>query len=284
MSKLSQQMEQDMLVRGLSERTRQSYLAAVRGLAKYYRSSPDQLDDAQVQRYLAHLIHERALAWSSCNVAVSGLRFFYHHTLGREQSQFEIPRSRQPQKLPEVPSREEIERLFAHTPHIRERVMFMLAYGAGLRVSEIAKLAVGDIDSGQMSLRVRNGKGGKDRFTLLSRRLLEELRIYWRSYRPRTFLFPGRGGERPVDVAVIQKAWVRAKRRAGLTKDCGIHGLRHAFATHLLEAGVDMPTIQQLMGHGHIGTTLRYLHLAKDRLTGTPSPLDGLGWPEELLP
>jgi site-specific recombinase XerD len=277
-------MEQDMLVRGFSVRTRESYLAAVRGLAKYYRRSPDQLNAAQVQDYLAYLMEERKLAWSSCNVAVSGLRFFYRHTLKREESQFRIPLSRKRQQLPEVPTRDEIERLFANTPHIRERVIFMLAYGAGLRVSEIANLQVADIDSAQKCIRVRSGKGGKDRFTLLSDRLLDELRAYWRIYRPRTCLFPGRGGKRPMDVCVIQRAWVKAKQRAGITKTCGIHGLRHAFATHLLEAGTDLPTIKRLMGHGAIGTTMRYLHMTKDRFLCTASPLDLLAPPPREEP
>lgn len=281
MSRLSEQMDQDMVVRGFSERTRESYLRAVRGLAKYYRRSPERLTDAEVQRYLAYLIGERRLAWSSCNVAVSGLRFFYHHTLGREQARFEIPRGRQPQRLPEVPSAKEIEAVFAHTRHIRERVMLMLAYGAGLRVSEIAHLQVGDIDSGQMCIRVRSGKGDKDRFTLLPQRLLEELRIYWRSYQPRRWLFEGREHERPIDVSVIQKTWRRAVRRAGITKSCGVHSLRHAFATDLLDSGADLATIQRLLGHGHIGTTLRYVHVSKQRMASTASPLDRLGLSRE---
>lgn len=284
MSKLSKQMEQDMVVRGFSVRTRESYLRAVRGLAKYYRRSPDQVSAAEVQDYLAYLIEERKLARSSCNVAVSGLRFFHRHTLQRKESEFELPYVRRRQKLPEIPSREEIEQVFATTLHTRERVMLMLAYGAGLRVSEIANLQIADIDSAQRCIRVRDGKGGKERFTLLSARLLEELRAYWRSYRPKTYLFPGRGGNRPINVCAIQRVWRKAMQRAGISKACGIHGLRHAFATHLLEAGTDLVTIKRLMGHASLSTTMRYLHLTKERMLGTASPLDLLAPPPPEVP
>jgi site-specific recombinase XerD len=274
MSKLSDQMNDDMLVRGFSVRTRESYLGAVRGLAKYYHRSPDRVSEPEVQAYLVYLLKERRLAWSSCNVAVSGLRFFYRHTLKRKDAEFEIPAPRQPQKLPEVPTREEIARIIERTANIRERVMLELAYGSGLRVGEIASLRVRDIDSGQMCIWVRGGKGGKDRQALLSAQLLKELRRHWYSGQPKEWLFPRRDGRASVDPSTIQKIWTRAKRRAGVTKRCGIHSLRHAFATHLLEAGTDLATLQRLMGHGSIRTTMRYLHLARGHLLATTSPLD----------
>jgi integrase/recombinase XerD len=270
-----------MVLRGMSERTRESYVAAVAGLAKHYGRSPDQVSEAEVQRYLLHLIEERKLAWSSCNVAVSGLRFLYHTTLKRREAQFDIPRARAPQKLPQILSREEIARLIELTLNPKHRAILMSAYGAGLRVSELCHLKVGDIDSARMTIRVEQGKGAKDHYTLLSPRLLRELRRYWVGQRPKEWLFSAtRDVNQPIGMATAQKIFYAAKRRAGIGKDCGIHGLRHAFATHLLEAGVDIHTIQRLMGHGHISSTLRYFHLADKHLAATASPLDLLDRPD----
>jgi integrase/recombinase XerD len=281
MSTLRKQMEADMVLRGMSERTRESYLAAVAGLAKYYNRSPDQVSEVEVQRYLLHLIEERKLAWSSCNVAVSGLRFVYHTTLKRREAQFDIPRARAPQKLPQILAREEIARLIELTLNAKHRAILMSAYGAGLRVSELCHLKVGDIDSARMSIRVEQGKGAKDRYTLLSPRLLRELRRYWVGERTKEWLFSAtRDVNQPINTSTAQKIFYAAKRRAGIGKDCGIHGLRHAFATHLLEAGVDIHTIQRLMGHGHISSTLRYFHLADKHLAATASPLDLLDRPD----
>jgi len=281
MSTLRKQMEADMVLRGMSERTRESYLAAVAGLAKYYNRSPDQVSEVEVQRYLLHLIEERKLAWSSCNVAVSGLRFVYHTTLKRREAQFDIPRARAPQKLPQILAREEIARLIELTLNAKHRAILMSAYGAGLRVSELCHLKVGDIDSARMTIRVEQGKGAKDRYTLLSPRLLRELRRYWVGQRTKEWLFSAtRDVNQPINTSTAQKIFYAAKRRAGIGKDCGIHGLRHAFATHLLEAGVDIHTIQRLMGHGHISSTLRYFHLADKHLAATASPLDLLDRPD----
>jgi len=281
MGALRKQMDADMVVRGMSVRTRESYLAAVAGLAKYYGRSPEQVSEAEVQRYLLHLMEERKLAWSSCNIAVSGLRFLYHTTLKRREAQFDIPRARAPQKLPQILSREEIARLIELTANPKHRAILMSAYGAGLRLAELCRLKVGDIDSERMSIRVEQGKGAKDRYTLLSARLLAELRRYWIAYRPKLWLFTGvRDRERPISDHSVQRLFYAAKARAGITKECGIHGLRHAFATHLLEAGVDVHTIQRLLGHGHISSTLRYFHLADKHLTATASPLDLLDRPD----
>jgi len=275
MGTLRTRMDQGMVLRGMSVRTRESYLAAVAAMAKYYRRSPDQIGEEEVQRYLLYLIEERKLAWSSCNIAVNALKFCYHVTLKHPQAQFEIPRPRQPQKLPEILAREEVARLIELTPNPKHRAMLMTTYGAGLRVSELCHLKVSDIDSARMTIRVEQGKGAKDRYTLLSPRLLRELRRYWVGHRPKEWLFSAtREVDQPISTATAQKIFYAAKRRAGIGKDCGIHGLRHAFATHLLEAGVDIHTIQRLMGHGHIGSTLRYFHLARKHLAATPSPLE----------
>ena len=279
MTSLRQQMTDQMTVRGMAEKTKEAYLRAVTGLARYYRRSPDQLTEQEVQQYLLHLIQERGLAWSSCNVATNGLKFFYHVTLDRQEAQFCIPQAKSPQRLPEILSREEIERLLAAASEPKHRALLMLTYSAGLRLSEVAHLKVSDIDSGRMSVRVEQGKGNKDRYTVLSASMLRELRRYWLAYRPEVWLFSGRDRARPMHAKTIQRIFYRAKDRAGIRKRCGIHALRHAFATHSLEAGTDLHTIQRLLGHGHLSTTMRYFHLTQKRLLSAGSPLDLLTLP-----
>lgn len=275
MGALREQMERQMVLRRMSVRTRQSYSAAVAQLAKHYRRPPDQLTAAEVQSYLLYLIEERKLASSSCNVALHGLRFFYHETLQRLDMQFAIPRARVPQRLPDILSHEEIERLFAAASLLKHRVLLMTVYAAGLRVSEVCALKVTDIDGERMTIRVEQGKGAKDRYTLLSPRLLKELRLYWQTHRPKSWLFPAaRAADRPLNAHAAQRMFYAARDRAKITKRCGIHGLRHAFATHLLEAGTDVHTIQRLMGHTDIHTTMRYFHLVHQKLTATQSPLE----------
>lgn len=280
MSPLRKQMDEDMVVRGLAARTRESYLGVVAALAKYYARRPDQIDEAEVQRYLLYLIQERKLAWSSCNIALQGMKFFYRTTLKRSAAEFAIPSPRQPQKLPQILAPEEVARIIERTVNPKHRIILMTAYATGLRVSELCHLKIVDIDSARMTVRVEQGKGAKDRYTLLSPRLLSELRQYWVAYRPRVWLFTSSNGDDPISDTTVQKLFYAAKKRAGITKQCGIHGLRHAFATHLLEAGADLPTIQRLMGHGHISSTMRYLHLTRKHLAHTPSPLDLLPRPD----
>lgn len=274
MGTLRKQMDGDLVVRGMAVRTREAYLGAVAGLAKYYGRRPDRIGEAEVQNYLLHLIQERKLAWSSCNIVAQGLKFFYRVTLKRSEAQFGIPSARQPQKLPQILAREEVAALLEKTTNLKHRALLMTTYGAGLRLNEVCHLKLTDIDSARMTLRVEQGKGAKDRYTLLSPRLLAELRRYWVVHRPKQWLFTSKDGEHPISDASVQKVFYAAKKRAGILKQCGIHGLRHAFATHLLEAGVDIHTIQRLMGHGHISSTLRYFHLARKHLAGTTSPLE----------
>jgi site-specific recombinase XerD len=262
-------------------RTRESYLAAVAGLARYAGKRPDRLTDREVQAYLLYLIQERHLAWSRCNVAAQALRFFYHTTLGRSRTRFTIPAPKQPSKLPAIFSRAEVSRLLAAASLPKHRALWMTTYGAGLRVSEVVHLEVGDLDGERHAIHVRHGKGGQDRYTLLSERLLTELRAYWRAERPRRpWLFPTRDGRRAMHPGTAQKIYSTVKARAQIAKPGGIHALRHAFATHLLEAGTDLRTIQERLGHRHITTTMRYLHLAQKQVLGQRSPLDLLGLPE----
>lgn len=280
MHPLRKKMDDDMVLRGLALRTRESYLGAVTGLAKHYHRAPDQISEADVQQYLLYLLRDRKLAWSSCNIVTHGLKFFYHHTLKRPELDFVIPSARQPQKLPQILSREEVAALFANARHVKHRAFLMTTYSAGLRVSEACTLKVSDLDSQRMMIRVVNGKGGKDRYTLFSTRLLKELRVYWAACRPAPYLFPAsRTPDAPMSVIVGERIYYAARDRAGIAKEGGIHSLRHAFATHLLEAGVDVHTIQRLMGHGQLSTTMRYFHLTREHLANTPSPLDLLERP-----
>jgi len=275
MSPLRKQMEADLAIRGLAYRTRETYVESVAKLAKFYGRGPDRISEAEVQRYLLHLLEERRLAHSSCNVVASALEFFYRTTLKRRETEFCLPRPKVPARLPQILSREEVAALIEKTTNVKHRALLMATYGGGLRLLEVCQLKLADIDSDRMTLRVEQGKGAKDRYTLLSPRLLVELRRYWCVYRPRLWLFPSpRDPEQPFSKHTAHRIYHAAKDRAGITKAGGIHALRHAFATHLLEAGVDVHTIQRLMGHGSLSTTARYFHLAQKHLSATVSPLE----------
>ena len=205
---------------------------------------------------------------------MQALRFLYHTTLKRDRMTFSVPSPRRPGTLPAILSRAEVERLIAHVPNLRHRTMILPTDAAGLRLSEVLHLRVTDIDAARMTIRVEQGKGGKDRYTVLSRRLLAALRAYWPVARPTPWLFPSTRRPHPMDPSARQRAYQTAKRHAGITKAGGIHGLRHAFATHLREAGVDIHTLQRLLGHGHIRTTTRYVQLTRHTERGPDSPLD----------
>jgi site-specific recombinase XerD len=267
-----------MDVRNFSGRTVEAYVAGVKGLAKYYRRSPDQLSDAEVQRYLLHLREERKLSGSTCNQIRCALKFFYEVTVRRPQASLTVPPMRQAQKLPEILSCEEVERIVGSTRTRRERVLLMATYGAGLRVSEVVALRPGDIDIERGLIRVEQGKGKKDRYTVLAERLVRELGRYYEVYgRPEHWVFPQRHDRaRHLDVSSAQKIYTTAKRRAGIEKAGGIHSLRHAFATHGLEAGLDLPTLGRMLGHTSVTTTMRYLHTTGQRVSAQISPLDRL--------
>lgn len=276
MTELRQRMDDAMVLRGLAPRTRETYLACVAGLARHYRCSPERLDAEQIQRYLLHLIQEKKLAYASVNQAACALRFLYGQVLRQRKLWLDIPMAKVPTRLPVVLPRADISRLFAACGNLRSRTVLMTTYAAGLRVSEVCALQPTDIESApdRMCIKLRHAKGGKDRYTLLSPKLLASLRLYWRICRPRIWLFPNKAGDGPLYDQTAQRMYRAACEAAGLTNAAGIHTLRHSFATHLLEAGVDLHTIQRLLGHGHISTTMRYLHLARARLTGTTSPLE----------
>lgn len=285
MGSLRNQMTEAMKLRRFSPRTQQSYLAAVTALANYYHTPPDQLDFEKIKAYLLHLTVERALSWSTCNVAVAAFRFFYSEVLGWEQVSLPLPPQKKPKTLPVLHSQEELARLFACASPPSSRVLLMTTYAAGLRVSEVVNLKPADIDSSRLMIRVEQAKGARDRYTILSPRLLEELRLYWKLYHPTTWLFPStRDPHRKMHIGVAQQIYYQAKRRAGITRGHGIHTLRHCFATHLLEAGLDLRTIQSLMGHTSITTTMRYLQIRSQLLESKQDLLDLLSLPESKPP
>jgi len=273
---LREQMNDAMILRGFAARTQESYLAAIRALAKHYRRPPDLLTAKEVEAYHLHLIVVRKLAYSSVNQSASACRFLFDKVLKRPQARFDIPMAKVPKSLPCVLSRDEVGRLLAAAPNPRARALLMTTYAAGLRVTEVCALQLADIESApdRMCIKVRQGKGGKDRYTMLSPQLLQTLRDYWQLCRPRIWLFPNPSGSGPIDIKTAQRAYGTARDKAGLGRHGGIHTLRHCFATHLLESGVDIHTIQRLLGHGHVSTTMRYFHLAQNKLTGITSPLE----------
>jgi site-specific recombinase XerD len=230
---------------------------------------------------MLHLINDKKLAYASVNQASCAFRFLFGTVLCQPEMRLDIPMARVPKRLPQILTREEVTRVIDAAATLRGRTLLATAYAAGLRVSELCALQVADIESApdRMCLKVRQGKGSRDRYTLLSPRLLEMLRRYWGDRRPRVWLFPNRSGSAPIDVITAQRVYYAARDTAGIAAHGGIHSLRHAFATHLIEAGVDLPTVQRLMGHGHISTTMRYVHLARAHVTGTTSPLDLLDSP-----
>ena len=273
MAELRKRMIRDMQLRNFSPETQKSYLNSVTGLAKYYRRSPDVVSPAEIQDYVIYLLSERKLAIGSCHTIITALRFFYSVTLGESRDRAPIPEIKNYRRLPEILSGEELEKLFAVVKNIKHRVILMTAYGAGLRSSEVVHLKVTDIHSDRMMIHVEKGKGMKDRYSLLSKRLLAELRNYWRIKRPKLWLFPNYKNE-PLVRHMTYRIYVDAKKKAGIKRKGGIHTLRHCFATHLLEAGEDLRTIQLLMGHSSIRTTVRYLQVTSKSLQGTKSPLD----------
>lgn len=274
MGVLRDRMIRELQLRRFAPTTQRVYLEAVVGLTKHFGIAPDLLTAQQVQDYLLYLMTERRLQWNSVNTIASGLTFFYSQTLHRPDIALALPSRRTPRRLPEILSAAELEALFAAAPNAQHRALLMTTYAGGFRVSEVVRLRPADIDSQRMMIRIVHGKRAKDRYTLLSPRLLDELRAYWKAYRPRTWLFPGRNPERPFNDDKARTVFNQAKAKAGIRKGGSIHVLRHCFATHLLEAGVDLRTIQILMGHSSICSTVWYLHLTRKTLASTRSPLD----------
>lgn len=278
MTALRQRLIEDIRLRNFSSHTVEAYVRAVAHLARHYGRSPEQISGEQVRQYLLYLVQERRVSWSLYNQTRCALQFFYRVTLGREEQFQRLPCAKKPKRLPGVLSPEELRRLFAVAAHEpKHHALLMVLYGAGLRISEAFDLQVGDIDSQRMLIHVRDGKGHKARMVRLSPQLLEVLRSYWRKARPRTWLFPQRGdATRPMDGGSGCRIVQRFARAAGINRRVGPHTLRHSYATHLLDAGTDLRTIQVLLGHRNIKTTAIYLHISQVKLATAADPLGQL--------
>jgi site-specific recombinase XerD len=269
-------MIEDMQIRNLSPKTQRNYLDQVAKFAQFFGKSPSLLGPEEIRTYQVYLVQEKQVAWSVLNQAVCALRFFYRITLGKDWAIQRIPAPKTEKKLPVVLSADEVARFFAAIPSLKHRAILMTAYAAGLRVSEVTNLQVADIDSQRMVIRVRQGKGRKDRYVMLSPHLLTLLRTYWKVRRPTSWLFPGRNQGRPISVRMVQIACQQVRVEAGLSKQVTVRALRHSFATHLLEAGTDVRTIQILLGHRSLQTTARYTHVSTSTIRAAASPLDAL--------
>ena len=282
MTPLRQRMLDDMQLRNLCPATQKNYLHHVAGFARYFNQSPELLDLEAIRQYQLYLLRERKLSPETINQYISAVKFLYLVTLEMPWTDEYFPHVRRPHKLPVVLSQEEVLAFFDHVPSLKYRAALMASYGAGLRVSEAVALRVSDIDSQRMLLRVQQGKGHKDRYVMLSPRLLQVLRRYWCAARPQgVYLFPSWRKDRHLCAKSLQLACREAAVRAGIAKRVTVHTLRHSFATHLLENGADTRVIQVMLGHSRIDTTARYLAVSPQVVAATVSPLDKLGQPPQ---
>jgi len=274
-SPLRQRMIDDMTIRNMSVNTQKAYIRAVKNFSLHFGRSPDKLTFEDVRTYQLHLA-SRGLGAQAINQIMCALRFFYGTTLGKTGVSEHIPLGRRPDALPPVLGRDEVERFLQAVTDLEFRTAFVTIYATGLRVSEAAALKIKDIDSDRMVIHIRQGKGRKDRYVMLSEQLLDILRAYWKCTRPKLFLFPGPNPHRPITVRSLQRACRLAADTAGLDKSITVHTLRHSFATHLLEHGVDIRVIQDLLGHRHIDATARYARVATNTIRKIKSPLEAL--------
>ena len=290
MTPLRKRMIEDMTLRGLKPKTIKAYVECVARFARHFGKSPDLLGTAEIRSYLLYLHHDRNASARTDNQALCALKFLYRITLRTNWELDGLARTRRQTKLPVVLSLDEVTRFFEAITSLRHRAILMTAYAAGLRISEVLGLRVDDIDSQRMVIRLRQAKGSKDRYVMLSPRLLTLLREYWKAPRgrkvdkPSPWLFPGATPDRPLSNKPVYLACQAACLAAGLDKHVTVHTLRHSFATHLLEAGTDLRTIQILLGHRSLNTTARYLHVATAALKSTRSPLDRLDPPTGEVP
>jgi len=273
MTELRRKFENHLILRRYSPKTSTAYINAVKLLAQYYRRSPDLLTDDQVQDYLLYMLKEKGLAWNTCNVHFSGIRHFYTSILQRDINLSLPPRPRI-KKICLALSKDEVKRLIFSCTNLKHRTLLLTVYSAGLRVSEVVKLEPSHIERSRQMLRIEQGKGKKDRYTLLSEQLLKALEEYWREYRPEKYLFFGKTKTKPMPIETAQQIYYKAKKKAGITRGKGIHTLRHCFATHLLEHGTSTHVIKRLMGHSSIRTTAKYLHISNETISKVVSPLD----------
>ena len=275
MSPLRRRMIEDMTVRNLSPATQRSYVHAVAKFGRFFGRSPERLGLEDVRAFQVHLV-AGGVSWPALNQTVCALRFLYGVTLQQADLPERIAYARTPRKLPVVLSADEVVAFLEAVPGLKARAALTTAYAAGLRASEAAGIKVADIDSSRMVIRVEQGKGGRDRYVMLSPQLLGILRSYWRLARPAHWLFPGRDGEHPIGPTVLHAACRSACAAAGLSKRVTVHTLRHSFATHLLEQDVDIRVIQTLLGHAKLDTTALYTRVANSTIRAVTSPLDRL--------
>ncbi len=261
MTPLRQQMIDAMRQRGFSVRTHQSYLSAVSDLARHYGRSPEQLSVDELQDYFKHLVIERSLSGATCRVYFHAVRFLYLQVLKRASFDIPLVIPKRAQRIPELLTRDEVGRILQACSNPKHRTLLEICYGCGLRVSEVVSLRVRHIDGERRLLRIEQGKGAKDRLVILAPSLIERLRRYWTLYRPADWLFPSaRDPSHPLSITTAQRVFSCAKARSGVEKIGGIHGLRHAYATHQLESGLPVHELQRLLGHGSLQSTLRYVH------------------------
>ena len=274
MGKLRDQMLADLQLRGATPRTQKTYLREVSNFAKYFNRSPKELGEGELKEYMLYLMKQRHLSDGTFRFYVAALKFLYRTTLKREWVVEKIKCPKRKRKLPVVLDISEVESLFSVTTNLKHKAILMITYSSGLRVSETARLKMTDIDSKRMMVRVRQGKGGNDRYSILSQTALEHLRQYWRKYRPTEWLFEGAKKDDPISTHSIQLMFYAARKRAGITKPASVHTLRHSFATHLIEAGTSLHPVQLLLGHRSPTTTTVYMHVSRLNLAQVTSPLD----------
>jgi len=272
MTTLRQRLIDELTRRNYSPRTTVTYVSAVARTAKHFACPPDRITPQQLRDFQLHLIAQ-STSWCLFNQIACALRFFYRNVLDRPDFVPFVVFGKKPRTLPVILSPVDVHRLLDAVPAGRNRLMLRIAYGCGLRVSELTHLRVNDIDGSRNVLWVRHGKGNKDRGVPLPAVLLDELRAHWREHRPPEWLFAGPTGQ-PLNISTLQRAFQKARRTAGVRQPATCHTLRHCYATHMLEGGTDLPTLQRLLGHSHLSTTLRYLHLRSDRLPHIRSPLE----------
>lgn len=276
MGALRRRMEEELRLRGMSEKTVVTYVGIVRRFAEHYGRSPDRLGREEVRTFLLYLTEDRQLAPSSVNQALSALRFFYVDVLGRDLAVMRLPRPKRKETLPVVLTEAEVARLLGAPMPLKIRSILMTLYSAALRLGEATRLAPTDVDSESMTLRIRDGKGGRDRTVMLSGKLLLVLREYWKLYRPRRWLFYGKTKERPIDPRTVQRRITLVAQSVGLRKRVTPHTLRHSCATHLMEQGASLRHIQELLGHKSVRTTQRYTRISPGWVAAVLSPLDRL--------